>query len=142
RGRGRDGQERRRPPGHDKGDLEALYRFQRQPTGRHDGRRPAPQGPRGLLHRQLGEDRSDRFTPTRRPRGGLNSNAKEGLHPMADAYIFDAVRTPRGKGKKDGALHEMTALSLATQVLENLRDRNALDTSKVDDVVMGCVSPV
>ena len=61
---------------------------------------------------------------------------------MADAYIYDAVRTPRGKGKKDGALHEMTALSLATQVLEQLRDRNQLDTSKVDDVVLGCVSPV
>jgi acetyl-CoA C-acetyltransferase len=61
---------------------------------------------------------------------------------MADAYIFDAVRTPRGKGKKDGALHEITALSLATQVLEQLRDRNNLDTSKVDDVVLGCVSPV
>jgi acetyl-CoA C-acetyltransferase len=61
---------------------------------------------------------------------------------MADAYIYDAVRTPRGKGKKDGALHEITALSLATQVLEQLRDRNNLDTSKVDDVVLGCVSPV
>ncbi|MDG2521652.1 acetyl-CoA C-acetyltransferase [Caulobacter segnis] len=61
---------------------------------------------------------------------------------MADAYIFDAVRTPRGKGKKDGSLHEITALSLATQVLENLRDRNNLDTSKVDDVVLGCVAPV
>ena len=61
---------------------------------------------------------------------------------MADAYIYDAVRTPRGKGKKDGSLHEITALSLATQVLEQLRDRNGLDTSKVDDVVLGCVSPV
>ncbi|MBO9709894.1 MAG: acetyl-CoA C-acetyltransferase [Caulobacter sp.] len=61
---------------------------------------------------------------------------------MADAYIFDAVRTPRGKGKKDGSLHEITALSLATQVLENLRERNNLDTSKVDDVVLGCVAPV
>jgi len=61
---------------------------------------------------------------------------------MADAYIFDAVRTPRGKGKKDGSLHEITALSLATQVLENLRDRNGLDTKLVDDVVLGCVSPV
>ena len=61
---------------------------------------------------------------------------------MADAYIFDAVRTPRGKGKKDGSLHEITALSLATQVLEAIRDRNNLDTSKVDDVVLGCVSPV
>ena len=61
---------------------------------------------------------------------------------MADAYIFDAVRTPRGKGKKDGSLHEITALSLATQVLEALRDRNNLDTAKVDDVVLGCVAPV
>jgi len=61
---------------------------------------------------------------------------------MADAYIYDAVRTPRGKGKKDGSLHEITALSLATQVLEALRDRNGLDTAKVDDVILGVVSPV
>ena len=61
---------------------------------------------------------------------------------MPEAYIYDAVRTPRGRGKKDGALHETTALSLATQVLEALRDRNALDTSKVDDVILGCVAPV
>jgi acetyl-CoA C-acetyltransferase len=61
---------------------------------------------------------------------------------MAEAYIYDAVRTPRGKGKKDGSLHEITGLSLATQVLEALRDRNGLDTSKVDDVILGCVSPV
>ena len=61
---------------------------------------------------------------------------------MAEAYIYDAVRTPRGKGKKDGSLHEITGLSLATQVLEALRDRNDLDPSKVDDVILGCVSPV
>jgi acetyl-CoA C-acetyltransferase len=61
---------------------------------------------------------------------------------MADAYIYDSVRTPRGKGRKDGALHEITALSLATQVLEALRDRNGLDTALVDDVVLGCVAPV
>ncbi|HEX8661347.1 MAG TPA: acetyl-CoA C-acetyltransferase [Brevundimonas sp.] len=61
---------------------------------------------------------------------------------MADAYIYDAVRTPRGKGKKDGSLHEITGLSLATQVLGALRDRNDLDTSKVDDVILGCVTPV
>jgi acetyl-CoA C-acetyltransferase len=61
---------------------------------------------------------------------------------MADAYIFDAVRTPRGKGRRDGALHEITALSLATQVLEAVRDRNNLDTSQVDDVILGCVAPV
>ena len=61
---------------------------------------------------------------------------------MAEAYIYDAVRTPRGKGKASGALHEITALSLATQALQAVRDRNDLDTSKVDDVVLGCVSPV
>ena len=61
---------------------------------------------------------------------------------MAEAYIYDAVRTPRGKGKKDGALHEITALSLAVQVLEALRDRNDLDTARVDDVILGCVMPV
>ena len=61
---------------------------------------------------------------------------------MADAYIFDAVRTPRGKGRRDGALHEITALSLATQMLEAVRDRNNLDTSQVDDVILGCVAPV
>ena len=46
---------------------------------------------------------------------------------MAEALIYDAVRTPRGKGKKDGALHEVTALELGTQVLKNLRDRNNLE---------------
>ena len=61
---------------------------------------------------------------------------------MTEAYIYDAVRTPRGKGKASGALHEITALSLATQVLENLRDRTEIDTADVDDVVLGCVSPI
>jgi len=61
---------------------------------------------------------------------------------MAEAYIYDAVRTPRGRGKKDGALHEVTALSLAAQVLEGVRDRNDLDTGLVDDVLLGCVTPV
>ena len=61
---------------------------------------------------------------------------------MPEAYIYDAVRTPRGKGKKDGSLHEITALSLVSQALQAVRDRNQLDTSRVDDVVLGCVSPV
>ena len=61
---------------------------------------------------------------------------------MPEAYIYDAVRTPRGKGKSDGALHEITPLALAVQMLEALRERNDLDTSLVDDVVLGCVSPV
>jgi acetyl-CoA C-acetyltransferase len=58
------------------------------------------------------------------------------------AYIYDAVRTPRGKGKKDGRLHELTALELSRQTLAALKDRNSLDTSIVDDVVFGCVTPV
>jgi acetyl-CoA C-acetyltransferase len=61
---------------------------------------------------------------------------------MADAFIYDHVRTPRGRGKADGALHEVTALKLASQALAAIRDRNALDTSLVDDVVLGCVDPV
>lgn len=61
---------------------------------------------------------------------------------MTDCYIYDAARTPRGRGKKDGALHEVTALELGTQVLKAVRDRNNLDTSKVDDVVFGVVDPV
>lgn len=61
---------------------------------------------------------------------------------MTTAFIYDAIRTPRGKGKKNGSLHEITALSLAVQQLEALRDRNDLDTSKVDDVIMGCVHQV
>lgn len=61
---------------------------------------------------------------------------------MAEAYIYDAVRTPRGRGKNTGSLHEITALSLAVQVLDAIRDRNDLDTSLVEDVIMGCVTPI
>ena len=61
---------------------------------------------------------------------------------MADAFIFDHVRTPRGRGKPTGLLHEVTPIELVTQVLQALRDRNQLDTSRLDDVIMGCVSPV
>jgi len=61
---------------------------------------------------------------------------------MRQAFIYDAVRTPRGRGKRDGALHEITSVSLAAQVLEALRDRSGLDTALVDDVVFGCVDAV
>ncbi|MFG6448860.1 acetyl-CoA C-acetyltransferase [Roseateles sp. BYS180W] len=61
---------------------------------------------------------------------------------MADAYIYDAVRTPRGKGKKDGSLHGVTPLHLAATALSALRERLSLDTALVDDVVLGCVEPV
>jgi acetyl-CoA C-acetyltransferase len=61
---------------------------------------------------------------------------------MADAFIYDHVRTPRGRGKADGSLHEVTALNLAAQTLEAVRTRNALDPTLVDDVILGCVDPV
>ena len=61
---------------------------------------------------------------------------------MPEALIYDAVRTPRGKGKKDGKLHEITPVQLATQVLQAVRDRTGIDTADVDDVVLGCVAPV
>ncbi|MFL5231364.1 MAG: acetyl-CoA C-acyltransferase, partial [Microvirga sp.] len=61
---------------------------------------------------------------------------------MPDAYIYDAVRTPRGRGKPDGALYEVTALKLAETALRALKERNDLDTTLVDDVVLGCVDPV
>ena len=58
------------------------------------------------------------------------------------AYIYDAVRTPRSKGKKDGTLHEVKPIDLGAGLLRSIQERNDLDTSYVDDVVMGCVSPV
>ena len=61
---------------------------------------------------------------------------------MPDAYIYDTVRTPRGRGKADGSLHELPPIRLAVQVLDALRTRNHLDTSLVDDVIFGVVSPV
>ncbi|MBP9712769.1 MAG: acetyl-CoA C-acetyltransferase [Sterolibacterium sp.] len=61
---------------------------------------------------------------------------------MTDAYIFDCVRTPRGKGKADGKLHELTPINLASQTLIALRERNKLDTSLVEDVILGCVTPI
>jgi acetyl-CoA C-acetyltransferase len=62
---------------------------------------------------------------------------------MAEAYIYDAVRTPRGKGKSTGSLHEITSLQLATQALKAIKDRNGLkDTAKIDDVILGCVTPI
>ncbi|MVM29479.1 acetyl-CoA C-acetyltransferase [Spirosoma sp. HMF4905] len=61
---------------------------------------------------------------------------------MAEAFIYDAVRTPRGRGKSDGSLHDVQPVQLLTSVLRELRDRNQLDTSLVDDVIMGCVTPI
>jgi acetyl-CoA C-acetyltransferase len=61
---------------------------------------------------------------------------------MIEAYIFDAVRTPRGKGKKDGSLHQATPVWLLRTLLQGLQQRHHLDTSLVDDVILGCVTPV
>ena len=61
---------------------------------------------------------------------------------MTDAFIFDHLRSPRGRGKQGGALNAITPINLATQVLAGLRDRNELDTGILDDVILGCVSPV
>src|SRR5512139_45286 len=61
---------------------------------------------------------------------------------MSEAYIYDHVRTPRGKGKKDGSLHQATPVWLLRTLLKALQSRHALDTSLVDDVVLGCVTPV
>ena len=61
---------------------------------------------------------------------------------MTDAFILDAVRTPRGRGRPDGSLHPITPVQLAAQTLAALRDRSSLDTKLVDDVTLGCVTPV
>ena len=61
---------------------------------------------------------------------------------MTEAYIYDAVRTPRGKGKKDGALHSVKPIELVVGLLKALQERNQLDTAQVDDVVLGCVTPI
>ncbi len=61
---------------------------------------------------------------------------------MAEAMVFDAIRTPRGRGKASGSLHEVKPITLLTGVLKELQKRHDLDTAQVDDVVMGCVTPV
>ena len=58
------------------------------------------------------------------------------------AYIYDAIRTPRSKGKRDGTLHEVKPIDLGAGLLKELKNRHDLDTTYVDDVIMGCVSPV
>jgi len=61
---------------------------------------------------------------------------------MTEAFVYDAIRTPRGKGKKDGSLHEVKPVNLLAGVLGELQRRNGFDTAQVDDVVMGVVSPI
>ena len=59
-----------------------------------------------------------------------------------EAYVYDHVRTPRGKGRPDGALHEITSVEMATQLLKALQSRNDLDTGLLDDVIIGMAQPV
>lgn len=59
-----------------------------------------------------------------------------------EAYVYDAIRTPRGKGKADGSLHEVKPVTLLGDILKSLKERNGLDTSQVEDVIMGCVTPL
>jgi acetyl-CoA C-acetyltransferase len=61
---------------------------------------------------------------------------------MVEAYIFDALRTPRGNGKQTGSLHQVRAIELLTTVLKELQERHKLDTAQVDDGIFGCVTPV
>ena len=61
---------------------------------------------------------------------------------MSEAYIYDHLRTPRGKGRPDGGLHSVSSVNMLAQVLAQLRDRNSLDTSLVEDVIAGCGSPI
>ena len=59
-----------------------------------------------------------------------------------EAYIFDALRTPRGRGKKTGSLYEVAPVELLATLFKELQKRHELDTSQVDDVVLGCVTPL
>ena len=61
---------------------------------------------------------------------------------MTDVYIYDAVRTPRGRGRADGSLHEVTALNLSTTTLNALKSRNGLNGHAVEDVIWGNVTQV
>ena len=61
---------------------------------------------------------------------------------MTEAYIYDAVRSPRGKGRKDGALHEVTAVRLSAQILNAIKERNNLDTKAIEDVIWGNATQV
>lgn len=61
---------------------------------------------------------------------------------MTEAYLFDAPRTPRGKGKKDGSLHSVKPISLLSGLMQDMQERLSLDTALIDDVVLGCVTPV
>ena len=72
----------------------------------------------------------------------FKSSGRPGFIFMRDAFIYDHLRTPRGRGRPDGALHAVPPVSLAAQVLSGLVDRGCIPGEAVDDVVLGCVAPV
>lgn len=61
---------------------------------------------------------------------------------MSEAFVYDAIRTPRGKGKKDGSLHAIKPVNLLSGLMQDLQQRRDLDTAQIDDVVIGCVTPI
>jgi acetyl-CoA C-acetyltransferase len=77
-----------------------------------------------------------------KPRRAAKSSGVKSTNSSREAYIFDHVRTPRGRGKADGSLHECSTLELARQTLVALKERNKFDPKLVEDVVLGCVDPV
>ena len=82
--------------------------------------------------------------PAKKSKSNGKSNGKHAVLSSAsrDAFIYDHVRTPRGRGKNDGSLHECTTLELARQSLVAIKDRNKFDPKLIEDVVLGCVDPV
>src|SRR6516162_10670190 len=95
----------------------------------------------------MARPKKDRLRPQPSASRSRNLNAslllaRQGEPPMVDALIYDHVRTPRGRGKADGSLHSASTLHLAATALKAIKDRNHLDPTHVDDVVMGCVDPI
>src|SRR5205085_1759833 len=123
------------------GDHAAVLRRVGAADGKHAARGAAGDGhlvpgARAAVARLL--DPSAVHGPRRRRAPGEDA----AVAAMNDAFIYDHLRTPRGKGKKDGGLHQATPVWLLRTLLRALAGRHALDTALVDDVVLGCVTPV
>src|SRR5262249_41773103 len=126
-----------RPAGQDHRPLPAAVRRLRLYGGIPDiAHVPGCAGDAYLRRDQRDHEAADRAQPIK------GSVDRRGGEPMPDAFIYDHVRTPRGRGKADGSLHEVTALNLAAQALAAVKARNNLDPALVDDVVLGCVDPI
>ena len=81
------------------------------------------------------ENHNKNHQTPRRPGRALGDN-------MNEAFIYEAIRTPRGKGKKDGSLHSVKPITLLAGLMRELQSRHNIDTAQIDDVVLGCVTPV